>query len=475
LSTLLAGVDLGTTRVKVVLVDAATGATVARSYRDYPSGTGTAGQHEQSPDDWWAAAASALREAVGGASVAAVGLSGHMHAVALMDDRDRPVRPALTWADRRATDEVRRLRDAGLFAELTANPMVEAFSAAKLAWLAAHEPSSLRRAARLVQPKDLLRHRLTGEWGTDPTDAAGTLLYDLRAGQWDPRLWALTGADARLSPPVAGSAEVAGTVTVAAAAETGLPAGTPVVAGAGDVSCAALGAGVVADGHVYVNVGTAAQIVTPLTTLPESSADRFVFLRAGEPGFLAMVSCYAAGLAIRWSERTLLDGDAEPLASGSEPGARGLIFVPHLLGASAPIHDPHVRAALLGAGPSHGPADVARATLEGVAYACAAAVDQVATSVTEVRIGGGVTRSAIWREAFTAVSDAPVRLLPEDASPRGAVALAGVGAKVWPDLAAATSMLDDSVPLTATATMAYRQARRRYDQAIAAVRMVTAA
>jgi xylulokinase len=464
----LAGIDLGTTGVKVVLVDPATGETVAQAYRDYPSDTRTAGHHEQDPADWWTATVAVLRS-VDAASVTAVGLSGHMHAVTLTDHKGFPVRPAMTWADRRSTAEVEYLRRAGLFGELTANPVVEAFSAPKLAWLAAHEPASLSRAARLVQPKDFLRHRLTGEWGTDVTDAAGTLLYDVRAGDWDPRLWELAGADARLALTVSGSADVIGSVTRAAAAETGLPAGTPVVAGGGDVSCAALGAGVVADGHVYVNVGTAAQIVTPLPALPPASPDRFVFARAGEPGFLAMVSCYAAGLAIRWSERTLLGGGADLLASGSEPGARGLTFVPYLLGASAPTHDPHVRAALFWAGPEHGPPDVARATIEGVAYECAAAVGQATAAVTGIRAGGGVTRSAIWREAFAAVCDAPVRLLRDDASPRGAVALAGVGTKVWPDVATAASVLDDSLPLVAARTTAYREARRRFDRAAAAL------
>ena len=477
MTTLLAGLDLGTTGAKAVLVDAATGATVARAHRDYPSDTGTAGRHEQNPDDWWTAAAATLREVLvrfPAGAVAAVGLSGHMHAVALIDDHDRPVRPALTWADRRATAEVRRLRGS-LMGELTGNPVVEAFSAPKLAWLATHEPATVARAARLVQPKDVLRHRLTGSWGTDVTDAAGTLLYDIHAGRWDPRLWELTGADPRLAVPVAGSAEVVGAVTAAAATATGLPAGIPVVAGGGDVSCAALGAGVVAEGHVYVNVGTAAQIVTPLNAPPEASPERFLFARAAEPGFLTMVSSYAAGLAIRWSERTLLgggpDGTADHVAAGSEPGARGLTFLPYLLGASAPIHDPDIRAALLGAGPEHGPADVARATLEGVAYACAAAVDQAAPAVTEIRVGGGVTRSAIWREAFTAVAGAPVRRLRQDASPRGAVALAGVGAKIWPDVAAAVTALDDSAPLPpVTAGRAdYRAARRRYAAATAAV------
>jgi xylulokinase len=486
LTTVLAGLDLGTTGVKVVLVDAATGATVARAYRGYPSDTGRAGRHEQDPADWWTASAAALREAVARvdpASVGAVGLSGHMHAVALIDDHDRPVRPAMTWADRRAAAEVAELRRHGdLIGELTRNPVVEAFSAPKLAWLARHEPGPVRRAARLVQPKDVLRHRLTGEWGTDVTDAAGTLLYDVTRQRWDPRLWELCGADPRLAPAVADSTRVVGAVTAAAAAATGLRPGTPVVAGAGDVSCAALGGGVTGAGRVYVNVGTAAQIVATLDR-PAAGRDRFVFARADAGGFLGMVSSYAAGLAIRWCEQNLLggapEGGADRLAAGSEPGAGGLTFLPYLLGASAPVHDPGVRAALLGAAPDHGPAHVARAALEGVAYACAAAVDQLldgSAGATDIRVGGGVTRSRVWCEAFAAVAGAPVRRLRQDASPRGAVALAGLGTGVWPDAATAVRALEDSEPLPAPDRRDdYLAARRRYDAAATAVAATTAA
>ena len=473
MTVLLAGLDLGTTGVKAVVVDAGTGGTVARAHRDYPSDTTRPGRHEQDPADWWTAAVAALREALTGTgpeAIAAVGLSGHMHAVALYDHRDAPVRPAMTWADRRATAEVERLRGEKLFGELTANPVVEAFSAPKLAWLAAHEPAAVARAARLVQPKDVLRFHLTGTWGTDVSDAAGTLLYDVAGGRWDERLWDLCGADDRLAPPVSGSADVIGAVTADAAAATGLRPGTPVVAGAGDVSCAALGAGAVSAGRVYVNVGTAAQIVTPIPAA-ELDTGRFVFARAGGDGVLGMVSSYAAGLAVRWAERALLgggpDGTADRLARDSEPGARGLTFLPYLLGASAPVHDPEIRAALLGAGPEHGPADVARAALEGVAYACAAAVTQLAGDPAELRIGGGVTRSAVWCEAFGSVFDAPVRRLGQDASARGAAALAGLGAGIWPDAATAATALDDSEPLTVdrAGCDAYRAARRRYDAA----------
>ncbi|WP_432842169.1 xylulokinase [Dactylosporangium sp. CA-092794] len=480
---LLVGLDLGTTGAKAVVVDTADGAAVARGYRAYPSATTHPGWHEQDPADWWTASAGALRDAlaaVPAGAVAGIGLSGHMHALALFDAADKPVRPAMTWADRRAEAEVARLRrHAELFRERCGNPVVEAFTAPKLAWLATHEPDALRRAARLAQPKDVIRHHLTGGWGTDPSDAAGSLLFDVRHGRWDPRLWQLCGADPDLALPVAASTAVVGTVGAAAADVTGLPAGTPVVAGGSDVACAALGGGAVTPGRVYVNAGTAAQVVTALGEL--RTGGHFVFARAGADGFLGMVSVYAAGLGIRWCEENLLpgpaatpEGRAEALAAQSPPGARALTFVPYLLGTSTPTHEPRVRAALLGAGPAHGPGDVARAALEGVAYACADAVDQLAAitgEVTEVRVGGGVARSAIWCECLAAAFDLPVRRISHDASTRGAVALAGAGIGVWPGIDAACAALDDSEPVVVPEPhrAAYRRARERYTAAAGAV------
>ncbi|BCB88681.1 xylulokinase [Phytohabitans suffuscus] len=480
---LLVGLDLGTTGAKAVVVDTADGVAVARGYRPYPSDTTHAGWHEQDPADWWTASAGALRDAlaqVPAGAVTGVGLSGHMHALALFDAADKPVRPAMTWADRRAEEQVARLRQrADLFRERCGNPVVEAFTAPKLAWLASHEPDTLRRAARLVQPKDVIRHHLTGGWGTDTSDAAGSLLFDVRRGRWDPELWELCGADPGLAVPAAPSTAVVGTVGADAADLTGLPAGTPVVAGGSDVACAALGGGAVTPGRVYVNAGTAAQVVTALPGL--RTGEHFVFTRAGADGFLAMVSVYAAGLGIRWCEENLLPGPApapddraDQLAAQTPAGARGLAFVPYLLGTSTPTHQPRVRAALLGAGPQHGPGDIARAALEGVAYACADAVDQLAATtgdVTEVRVGGGVARSPIWRECLAAAFDVPVRRISHDASPRGAVALAGAGTGVWPDVVAACGALDDSEPVGVPERhrAAYRHARARYAAAATAV------
>ena len=484
---LVLGIDLGTTGAKALLVDVATGRPVGRGYRSYPSSTSAEGAHEQDPDDWWSATAGAVRDAVGasaGRRVRAVGLSGHMHAVVLVDDAGRWVRPAMTWADRRSGPQVRRLRaSADTFTALCANPVVEAFTAPKLTWLAEHEPESVRRAVRLVQPKDVLRHRLTGTWGTDRTDACGTLLYDVNRNEWEPSLWRLCGVDHQLGPAVSRSADVVGDVTEAAAAEIGLLPGTPVVAGAGDVSTSALGAGAVARGTVYVNAGTAAQVSTTIDRpLP---GEHFIFGRAGSEGFLAMASVYAVGMSIDWVARSLLAGAVGPTESAGrrldemardEPaGSGGAVYVPHLLGTSVPTHDPRMRGAFVGLTVDHRPGTLARAVLEGVAFACAEAVAHVAPlaeGVTRVRIGGGVSGSSVWAQALAAVHDLPVERVLVDASPTGAAMLAGMGLGVWDDAEEAAAACVQVVPVEPPAAQdlqRYRGARSRYEAAVEAL------
>ena len=484
---LVLGIDLGTSGAKALLVDVATGAHVGRGHRAYPSAVTEDGAHEQAPEDWWSATAGAVRDAMGETAthrVRAVGLSGHMHAVVLIDEHDRPVRPALTWADRRSAEQVRRLRQSqDVFTAACSNPVVEAFTAPKLAWMAEHEPQALARARRLVQPKDVLRHRLTGSWGTDTTDACGTLLYDVRRGSWDEALWRLCGADPSLAPGVSGSADVVGTVTAAAGAALGLDSGTPVVAGAGDVSSAALGGGVVEPGTVYVNAGTAAQVLAPVREPVAGS--HFVFGRAAEQGYLAMASVYAAGLSVDWVAESLLSGTAgsaggagaqlDAMAVAEDAGAAGALFVPHLLGTSVPAHDPRVRGGFLGLSADQLPASLARATLEGVAFACAAAVAQVEPLVERMdrlRIGAGLSRSLVWAETMTAVHDVPVERVSGEASPVGAAMLAGIGLGAWADVqeAAATCVRVEPVRQPDAATVRrYRAARGRYELAAAAL------
>jgi xylulokinase len=482
------GIDLGTTGVKVVAVEVQRGSRVASGYCAYPASAPVAGAHEQDPRDWWSAAQSALRSAlsagVRGQDVRGIGLSGHMHAVVLVDRHGDWVRPAMTWADRRSGDQVRRLREhQDTFARRCANPVVEAFTAPKLLWLAEHEPEAMERAALLVQPKDALRHELTGTWETDLSDARGTLLFDVFNDRWDPELWDLAGSHAGLAPQVASSAEVVGAVTEAAAAQTGLAVGTPVVAGASDVACSALGDGVVGPGTTYVNAGTAAQVLA--STDAAAYGDYFVFGRANSAAYLVMASVYAAGLSVDWGAATLLGAQiqagAQPvgatvdgLAAGEQPGARGVVYLPHLLGTSAPSHNALARAALLGLCPEHGEGAIARAMLEGVAFASAVAgqgVGRAAGPTRQVRLGGGLARSEVWCAAMSAVHDVPVSRVTVDPSPLGAAMLAGVGVDAWGDEGEAVDACVTWTPVEVPApdVPLYREAFQRYRAADAAV------
>ncbi|GAB3883415.1 xylulokinase [Terrabacter terrigena] len=484
---LVMGVDLGTTGAKAVVVEIGTGMVVSRGYRAYPSASPLEGAHEQNPTDWWSAATAAIRQCLmeaDPAAVRAVGLSGHMHALVLADVNDTWLRPAMTWADRRCTAQVQRLRRHQVFSQRCGNPVVEAFTAPKLAWVAENEPRCLEQAVRLVQPKDALRHELTGTWGTDLTDARGTLLFDVRRNKWDEELWRLCGADVALAPDVAGSSEVVGTVTQSAAGRTGLPPGVPVVAGASDVACSAMGAGLVSPGTLYVNAGTAAQILGAVDEVVDAAV--FTFGRAASEGYLAMASVYAAGMSVDWAANTLLGrrfqtgsgsrgAMVEELARQSRPGADGVVFVPHLLGTSVPAHDASARGALVGLAAEHTSAAVARAILEGVAYSCAAAVKQIGEAsggTSRVRVGGGLARSEIWCEAMAAVHDVPLERVPDDASPLGAAMLAGMGLGAWQDVGEATDLCVRHLPLSSPAPEAlglYRRGYERYEAVSAAL------
>jgi xylulokinase len=382
-------------------------------------------------------------------AVRAVGLSGQTHGLVLVDERFAPVRPCLTWADQRAVAETRALaRQVGaVVRERCANQVLEAFTLPKALWLARREPDALAAARHLGMPKDYLRHRLTGGWGTDHSDAASTLLYDLRTRDWDDELWEVAGLDDGLRPEICSSADVVGTVTAAAAAETGLPVGVPVTAGASDVACAALGAGVDELGVTYVNLGTAAQLMTPVRDPLAGVAH--TFRGAGREELLAMTSVYSAGRSLEWFVESLCQGPAGRWTSDGgdrhrriaeavatvPPGANGLLF-----GASTPWFDADARAALLGLTAAHGQPDALRAVIEGVALAIRLALDELVArdaAVDHVRLGGGPSRSPAWSRIVADVCEARVEVLEGDASALGAGMLAGIGAGAFTDAAAA--------------------------------------
>ncbi|HEU4348640.1 MAG TPA: FGGY family carbohydrate kinase [Actinoplanes sp.] len=406
-STVL-GIDLGTSSVKAV-VARLDGSVAGQASKDYPVRSHRPGWSETSPADWLSATASAVRAAVAqaGADPAAVGLSGQMHGVVATAGDGRPLRPAMLWSDARAVGEVelyRRLPPAVL-ARL-ANPLSPGMAGPMLAWLAAHEPATYAATHLALQPKDWLRARLTGRFATEPSDASATLLYDIAGDVWDIGVLDALEVDAGKLPAILPrSGERAGTLTAGAAARLGLRAGIPVAAGAADTAAAALGSDLTEPGTVQLTIGTGAQIVKPVASLPDPLPARPVthlYRAATDTGWYRMGAVLNGGLTLGWVCRTLGADWPELYAAGAmAPRADDPYFLPHLSGERTPYLDPGLRGAWTGLNPRHGRPQLLRAALEGVAFAVRDALDHILAAGEQVpylRLAGGGTTDPAWRQ-----------------------------------------------------------------------------
>ncbi len=429
------GIDLGTSAVKAVLVDGA-GAVLAAS--DAPLGLACPepGAAEQDPWAWWTAVRHAVRaclDAAVGAEVAAVGLTGQKHALLLLDDVGRPLGRAVIWADARASVEAAEL-DA-LAARRGGRPRPASLPGHLLPkWrrLVRTRPDDANRARALLFAKDWLGLRLTGGLATDRTEASTLPCYDPRRRGWSADAARGLGLPPRLLPPVLDPRGRRGPVSPEAAAETGLPAGIPVVAGAGDNEAAQLALGALDPGVLAVTLGTSGTVigVVPRRRVRAGlvSGDTVGARRVAGTGVVL-----AAGRALVWV-RDLAFGGATPVeavirrAADLPPEEDVPTFLPSLEGERSPVPDPGARGAFAGLSPAHGPVHFARAVLDGVAAALGETIELFRAdgqTVAEVRITGGGARAEVWRAGVAAAAAAPVRLVGgSDATARGAALLA---------------------------------------------------
>ncbi len=454
--------DLGTGSVKAVLADPLDLRPVATARQEYAVHAPHAGWAESDPGDWETAAAGAAARAMADAPdarVTAVGLSGQMHGVVLCDEAGTPRRPAVLWADGRATTAL------GAYLALgeerlcrLGNPVVPGMAGPTLHWLAEHEPRVLSAARWALQPKDWLRLRLTDEAGTEPSDASATLLWDVPADHWDELLARALLGRSDLLAPVAPSHEVAGVTNGA----LGLPAGVPVVHGGGDTACATYGAGLTAAGDAMLTVGTGAQIVTRVDApTVDASGRTHLYRTAEEAGWYAMAAMQNAGLALErvWRLLGVTWGEAYALAARVPFGSAGLTFAPHLSGERTPYVDPALRGGWIGLGLHHERAHLVRSALEGVAFSVRQGLDALREAghpLDALLLAGGGTLEASWRQLLADCLQVPLTASERsDASAIGAAALAArgldastappaqrPGARTEPDPAAAAAVAD---------------------------------
>jgi xylulokinase len=447
----LLGLDLGTSSVKALLM-AEDGATIGEGSASYPVRSSRPGWAESSPEDWWNTVVEATQTAVGphGAEVGAIGLSGQMHGVVLADDRGRPLRPAILWADTRSAEQLATYRGLDEDArERLANPPAVGMAGPTLLWLRDHERETYTSARWALQPKDWLRLRLTGEAAAESSDASATLLYNLFSDDWDNTVVEALGLRPGLLAPLVASAEVAGTLTREAAKFLGLRAELPVAAGAADTAAAMLGGGLLRPGLVQLTVGTGGQIVAPKSAPVPDPHRRTHLYRAATPDlWYSMAAIQNAGLALEWARNTLGASwhDVYEEAFALSPGAGGVVFLPYLSGERTPRFDADARGAWVGLGLEHGRGHLLRAALEGVAFALLEgleALEEAGTTIPELRLAGGGTAEEPWQQLLADVLGRPLRVLPGGvaavASARGAALLAGAAAGVyrsWEDILA---------------------------------------
>lgn len=458
----LIGIDLGTSGTKTVLFDPQ-GAVVAAASREYPLYQEQNGWAEQDPQDWWQAAVDTLREVlevsrVSPKEVRGVGLSGQMHGLVMLDAAGRVLRRSIIWCDQRTGREVEDLNAlAGpdKLREITANPAMTGFTAAKLLWVRKHQPELYRQCAHVLLPKDFLRYRLTGEFATEVSDASGMQLLDVPHRRWSDELLGSLDIDPKLLARVYESPEVTGTVTQEAARLTGLAPGTPVVGGAGDNAAAAVGTGVVRDGRAFTTIGTSGVVFAHTDKMLLDPKGRVHTFCCAVPGaWHVMGVTQAAGLSLKWFRDTFCAAEKETAGNlGVDPyvlldreaeqspiGCNRLLYLPYLMGERTPHLDPDCRGVFFGLSAIHEKRDLLRAVMEGVTYSlrdCLEILRVLGADPDEMLACGGGGTSPLWRQMLADVFDRPVRTPVSKEGPAlGAAILAGVGAGIYPTVQA---------------------------------------
>ena len=442
---MLLGLDLGTGSCKAVLMLEG-GAVVRSASRHYAVNAPHNGWAESEPSDWLEAIGQASREVVQGAAVRAIGLSGQMHGMVLTDSSGGALRPAMLWSDTRSRAQLEQYRNlSSATLERLGNPIVTGMMGASLLWLKSHEAKSLASSRWALLPKDWLRWQLTGEVHSDPSDASGTLLYDLQRDTWARDILEMLGLP-NILPPLRLSSEIAGYVTSSAAALLGVQAGTPVATGGGDTPCAMLGNGILKTGVAQLSVGTGAQIVAPRDTPVSDSSFRTHLYRSVSDNWYAMAAMQNAGLALERVRGWLgLDWDGFYAAAFSLPDSSGLVFKPYLSGERTPHMDASLRGSFQNLGLHHTQSHLARAALEGVAFSISDGLEALRAAgveITALRLAGGGTLQTPWRQLLSDALGVPLLTGgAPDASARGAAVLAGLSIGAYRDPLEAASLL----------------------------------
>ncbi|MDZ8134931.1 MAG: xylulokinase [Nostoc sp. DedQUE04] len=455
MTEIVVGLDLGTGGVRAIAVDLQ-GQIIAQATKSYPLLTPQPGWTEQNSSDWVEASLNALfdvTQQLNRHRPLALGLSGQMHGMVPLDADGKAIRPAILWNDQRTGKAVAEIEAAIPRQELiqrTGNPAITGFQLPKLLWLRTEEPQVYTRLWQTLLPKDYLGYVLTGEPVTEPSDASGVGCLNLANRQWDTDILHALDINPALFPPVIESTAIAGQLKSEIAARVGLPAGLPVVAGGGDNAAAAIGLGISSSNlsRGSLSIGTSGVIFAPCDRpIPDPEGRVHLFCHV-DGGYHLLGVTLAAGGSLRWYRDTFAPHisytELMDMAERSQPGARGVLFLPHLAGERSPHLDPDTRGAFVNLSLAHTQADITRAVLEGVAFSLRSALEVISAiaPLDQLLATGGGARSHLWLQILADVLQTKL-IAPkaEEGAAYGAAILAMVGIGVYPNLATALKIL----------------------------------
>jgi len=454
--------DLGTTGNKACLYDTS-GRLVGSDYYPYETYYPRPNWVEQNPDDWWEAFVVSTKKVISSANVnpsriIGISFSGHMMAGIPVDRKGRTLQEKVfLWADHRSQAQAEfvkeRLGWENFYHRTGAGMEIALYPIAKILWLKEHEPETYNRTYKFLGTKDLLMHRLTGRFVTDFSDASNTGLLDLERKTWAKEMLAEVGIDdTKLPDEILPSNTRVGTIEKKVSQETGLKEGTPVILGGGDVSCAALGAGVVGEGSAYNYIGSASWLAMASSRpVFDDKMRPFTLCHVVPNMHVVQLATFSAGVVYEWVRDQICwleVASAERLgqnpfdwmsqeAATSVPGSHGLIFLPNLRPGGAPHNDLKARGALLGLTLAHKREDILRAAIEGITFnirlLCEALEKQAGTSFQEIRMIGGGSKSELWREIEASILNKRIATLSaqQEANSLGAAITAGVALGVF--------------------------------------------
>ena len=480
------GVDLGTSAVKLLLMDEK-GEIKKIVSKEYPLSFPHPGWSEQNPEDWYEKSVEGIRELTAECEKTRIGgisFGGQMHGLVVLDEEDKVIRPAILWNDGRTgkeTDYLNEVIGKEKLSAYTANIAFAGFTAPKILWMKENEPENFAKIRKIMLPKDYLAYRLSGTFCSDMSDASGMLLLDVKNRCWSKEMMAICGVTEAQLPKLYESYEVVGTLTDEAADALGLPASVKVIAGAGDNAAAAVGTGTVGDGMCNISLGTSGTIFISSRTFGVD-ANNALHSFAHADGSYHLMGCMLSAASCNkwWMEEILHTKEyAEEQENITKLGENHVFYLPYLMGERSPHNDPKARAVFLGMSMDTTREEMTQAVLEGVAFGLRDSLEvarSLGIRIERTKICGGGAKSPLWKKIIANVMNLKVDVVESEEGPAlGGAILAAVGCGAYENVETAVKQfvkVVDTVEPTPELVEKYEEKYRKFKKIYPAVKGV---